>query len=157
MIRLDRDHQRAQQAKVQQFVEAVWKRGRLELIDELVAADYVGHLSSLEPAVLGPDGVRTLVSSRRGAHPDLYIKIEDQIAEDDRVVTRWYATSAASPLAPQGPRRAGPCCAGITIVRLLAGKQVDEHTQYTGLPPSGRRPIRNRPPNRRAVRAALSG
>ncbi len=122
--------------KVQLFVEAVWNSGRLELIDQLVAADYVGHVPSLDPAVIGPEGVRQLVSSHRGAHPDLYIKIEDQIAEDDRVVTRWYATSAPSPLARSALAEPTPCCAGITIVRLLAGKQVDEHTQYTRLPPS---------------------
>jgi predicted ester cyclase len=35
------------------------------------------------------------VSSRRRAHPDLHVKIEDQIAEGPRVVTRWQATTAA--------------------------------------------------------------
>lgn len=124
--------------KVLLFVEAVWNAGRLELIEQLVAADYVGHAPSLDPAVIGPEGVRRLVSSHRAAHPDLYIKIEDQIAEDDRVVSRWCATTAGSPLARAALAEPAPCCAGITIIRLLAGKQVDEHTQYTRLPPSGR-------------------
>jgi hypothetical protein len=112
----------------------VWNNGRLELIDQLVAADYVGHAPSLDPAVFGPEGVRRLVSCHRGAHPDLYIKIEDQIAEDDRVVTRWHAMTAGSPLARSALAEPTPCCAGITIIRLLAGKQVDEHTQYTRVP-----------------------
>jgi predicted SnoaL-like aldol condensation-catalyzing enzyme len=119
--------------KVQLFVEAVWNNGRLEMIDRLVAADYVGHVPSLDPAVIGPEGVRRLVCSHRGAHPDLYIKIEDQIAEDDRVVTRWHAMTAGSPLARSALAEPTPCCSGITIIRLLAGKQVDEHTQYTRL------------------------
>ena len=113
-------------ARVQFFVEAVWNEGRLELIDDLVAADYMEHLSCLNVAVLGPDGVRTLVSSRRSVHPDLYIKIDDQIAEDDRVATRWRATSTDRTR----------CYAGISIVRLLAGKQVDSHTEYTSLAPT---------------------
>jgi predicted SnoaL-like aldol condensation-catalyzing enzyme len=117
--------------KVQLFIEAVWNRGRLELIDQLVAADYVGHVPSLDPAVIGPEGVRRLVSSHRAAHPDLYVKIEDQIAEDDRVVTRWHAMTAGSPLARRALAEPTPCCSGITIIRLLAGKQVDEHTQFT--------------------------
>ena len=109
--------------KIRLFVEAVWNDGRLELIDELVGADFVGSVPNVGDSGLGPEGGRRLVSSRRSAHPDLHVKIVDQIAEDDRVATRWRATST-------GPVR---CCAGISIVRLLAGKQVDSHTEYTDL------------------------
>ena len=119
---------------VRLFVEAVWNEGRLELIDELVAADYVGRVSRMDRGVLGPAGVRQLVSRSRGAHPDLYVKIEDQVAEDDRVATRWRATAKA-PVAPAATGRP-PCYAGISIVRLLAGKQVDSHTEYTTVTPS---------------------
>jgi SnoaL-like domain len=114
--------------KVRLFVELVWNGGRLELIEDLIADDYVGRVPCLEIAVLGPQGVRRLVSGRRRAHPDLHVKIEDQIAEDDRVATRWHATTKAA------ARDAGgrtPCYAGISIIRLLAGKQVDSHTEYT--------------------------
>ena len=114
--------------KVRLFVEAVWNGGRLELIDELVAADYVGRVPRIDGGVRGPEGVRRLVSSGRRAHPDLYVKIEDQIAEDDRVVTRWRATTA--------PTARTRCYAGISIIRLLAGKQVDSHTEYTSVTPS---------------------
>jgi hypothetical protein len=121
--------------KVRLFVEAVWNEGRLELIDELVADDYVGRIACVEGGVFGPRGVRRLVSSRRRAHPDLHVKIEDQIAEEDRVVTRWRATTAAPAV------RAGstPCYAGISVVRLLAGKLVDSHTEYRILAPHATR------------------
>ena len=81
--------------KVQLFIEAVWNRGRLELIDELVAADYLGRFSWLDVEVVGPNGVRRLVSRSRRKHADIYVKIEDQVAEDDLVVTRWRATARA--------------------------------------------------------------
>ena len=112
--------------KVRLFVEAVLNEGRLDLIDELVGFDYVGHVPDAEEGVFGPQGLRRLVASRRDACPNLHVRILDQVAEDDRVATRWQATS--------GPRTAGAsvrCCAGISIVRLLAGKQVDSHTEYT--------------------------
>ena len=121
--------------KVRLFVEAVWNEGRLELIDELVAADYVGRVPHIESEVHGPEGVRRLVSSGRSAHPDLYVKIEDQIAEDDRVATRWRATTGAQVARATTGR--SPCYAGISIVRLLAGKQVDSHTEYTNVTPGG--------------------
>jgi hypothetical protein len=115
--------------KVRLFVEAVWNQGRLELIDELVAADHLGHVSCLTEPVVGPDGVRLLVSSSRHTYPDLYIKIEDQIAEDDLVATRWRAT-APEPQFSQSPGRVGRW-AGISLVRLLAGRQVDAYTIMT--------------------------
>ena len=111
--------------QVRLFVEAVWNQGRLELIDELVAADYTGCFSRLQPRVLGPDGVRQLVSSRRRAYPELYVKIEDQVAEGDRVVTRWRAAAAGNGAGVRHTRH----CSGISIIRLLAGKQVDSHTE----------------------------
>ena len=120
--------------RVQLFIEAVLNEGRLELIDELIAADYVGHIPCAEPEVTGPASVRQLVSSHRRAHPGLHIKIEDQIAEEDRVVTRWHATvPAREAQAPLAPRGRAACYAGISITRLLAGKQVDCHTECTNL------------------------
>ena len=122
--------------KVRLFVEAVWNEGRLELIDELVADDYGGRVPGAEKAVVGPEGVRRLVSSGRRAYPDLYVKIDDQIAEDDRVVTRWEATARAPVARAAGlPTGGTQCFAGISIIRLLAGKQVDSHTGYTSLNP----------------------
>jgi predicted SnoaL-like aldol condensation-catalyzing enzyme len=117
--------------KVRLFVEAVWNEGRLELIDELVAADYVGRVPRVERGVHGPEGVRRLVSYGRRAHPDLYVKIEDQIAEDDRVATRWLATTRAPARATTAPTDHTPYYAGISIIRLIAGKQVDSHTEFT--------------------------
>jgi predicted SnoaL-like aldol condensation-catalyzing enzyme len=118
--------------RVRLFIEAVLNEGRLELIDELIAADFVGHIPCAEPEVTGQAGVSQLVSNYRRAHPGLHVKIVDQIAEDDRVVTRWHATvpareaQAALDLAGRAA-----CHAGISITRILAGKQVDSHTECT--------------------------
>jgi predicted ester cyclase len=120
--------------KVRQFFDEVLNEGRLELIDELVAQDFIGRVGCLAVALNGPDGVRRFVSCGRVACPDLYLKIEDQIAEDDRVVTRWRTTGRERH-APVQIASIDPCgrCVGITIVRLLAGKQVDAHTTCTRL------------------------
>ncbi len=112
--------------KVQLFIEAVWNQGRLELIDELVAADYLGRFSWLDVEVVGPNGVRRLVSRSRRKHADIYVKIEDQVAEDDLVVTRWRATARAPDA--KAPAACTGSCSGISVTRLLAGKQVDSHT-----------------------------
>jgi SnoaL-like polyketide cyclase len=125
-----RDVSEFNKLRVQLFVEAVLNEGRLELIDELIAADFVGHIPWAEPEVTGPAGVRQLVSSHRHAHPGLHVKVEDQIAEEDRVVTRWRATvPAREPQAPLAFAGRTACYAGTSITRLLAGKQVDSHTE----------------------------
>jgi predicted ester cyclase len=114
--------------KVLQFFQEVLNRGRLDLIDELVANDFLGRLTCIGPAITGPDGMRRFVSGRRDACRDISIRVEDQIAEDDRVVTRWRATFSAGSTTTVAPAGAWANCAGITITRLLAGKQVDAYT-----------------------------
>lgn len=64
--------------KIQLFIEAVLNQGRLELIDELIATDFVGQLPGAEPHVTGPAGVRQLVSRHRRTHPGLHFKIEEE-------------------------------------------------------------------------------
>lgn len=112
--------------KVRLFVEAVWNEGRLELIDDLVGADYLGHFSWIDSGVIGPEGVRRLVSESRREHADLYIKIEEQVAEDDLVVTRWRASAGAPP--GDAATASNRSCSGISIARLLAGKVIDSDT-----------------------------
>jgi hypothetical protein len=61
--------------KVRQFIEEVLNEGRLELIDELVAKDFIGRLGCAAFALNGPDGVRRFVSCRRllaGKHVDAH-------------------------------------------------------------------------------------
>jgi predicted SnoaL-like aldol condensation-catalyzing enzyme len=115
--------------KVRLFVEAVLNEGRLELIEELVAADFVGHLTGVPSPVVGRAEVRRLVSSGRRDYPDLNIKIDDEIAEDDRVVVRWRATATPVMTPSRRPARVARV-AGVSIVRLLAGKQVDARTEW---------------------------
>ena len=118
---------------VRLFFEAVLNDGRLELIDELIALDYRGHVSCVERPVVGPAGMRRFVCSRRRRHPGLCVVVEDQLAEDDRVVTRWRAAIAPPP-APAGAiaRSWTVAYRGISIIRVLAGKQVDSHTECIG-------------------------
>jgi SnoaL-like polyketide cyclase len=118
---------------VRLFFEAVVNEGRLELIDELIALDYLGHVSCVDRAVVGPAGMRRFVCSRRRRHPGLCVVVEDQLAEDDRVVTRWRAAIAPPPPSAAPDARGWTVAyRGITIIRMLAGKQVDSHTDCIG-------------------------
>jgi len=113
------------------FVVEVLNGGRVELIDELVARDFIGQLECAGAAIIGPEGVRRFVSRLRIAYPGIYLHVEDQIAEEDRVVTRWRATGQSGAAAVGGP--GAPEGGGITITRMLAGKQVEAYTHASPL------------------------
>ncbi len=119
---------RQNKASLVRFVEMVWNRGALEVVNELVAADYVGHCPADPAPVLGPTGVRQRVAECRWAVSDLYVKVDGLIAEEDRVAVAWRAAGAR-----RGDTHAGTPVRyeGLSVVRLLAGKQVESRTIWS--------------------------
>ncbi len=77
-------------ALARKYVEEVWNRGKLDLVDELFWPDYVNHDPSAGQG-RGPEALKQLIATFRGASPDLQFTIDDLIAEGERVVTRWTA------------------------------------------------------------------
>ena len=69
---------------VRRMYEETWNEGRLDVIDEICATDYVG----VGPYgnELGPESVKRGVTSRRDAFPGIHVTIEDVITEGDKVV-----------------------------------------------------------------------
>ncbi len=65
--------------------------GDLRLIDQLVTPDYV--YSSPQDKTVGVDGARALFTQIRSAFPDLENKIEEQIAEGNKVVSRGITSA----------------------------------------------------------------
>lgn len=73
-------------AIMRRIFEEVFNEGNLDLLDELVAPEFVNHAAPGAPR--GPEPVKQLVAMLRNAFPDQHISIEDMIAEDDKVVMR---------------------------------------------------------------------
>lgn len=65
----------------------VWD-GNLDLVDEIIAEDYVEHSSAHPEGVHGPEEFRQEVEMLRSAFPDLTVTEEDTIAEGDKVASR---------------------------------------------------------------------
>jgi steroid delta-isomerase-like uncharacterized protein len=72
---------------VRRVVQAAQVEGKLNVIDELFAEDFVDH-TPMEGLPATREGVRMLFGALRAAFPDLAVDISEQIAEDERVVTR---------------------------------------------------------------------
>jgi steroid delta-isomerase-like uncharacterized protein len=72
------------------YVEEWMSGGPLDLVDELVAPDYVSHGPSGTPGG-GRDDLKALMSALRRGLSSLRVSAEQIIAEDDLVATRWIA------------------------------------------------------------------
>jgi predicted ester cyclase len=109
---------------VRRYYEDVLIGRRLDALDDLLAPEFIGHDSA--GATIDRAGyiagIRTLLS----AFDELSISIDDQIAEADRVTTRWSAvgrhTGMYAGIAPTGRE---VLMAGTDIHRL-DGDRVDE-------------------------------
>jgi steroid delta-isomerase-like uncharacterized protein len=72
------------------YIEEVWSKGNLAVLNEIIAKDYVSSgPGSLPGLPTGPEGAKQLVAVYRNAFPDLRFTIDEQIAEGDKVMTRW--------------------------------------------------------------------
>jgi steroid delta-isomerase-like uncharacterized protein len=111
-------------ATVRSFIEEAFNKGNLAAVDELIADDYVGHAAGTE--VRGREGMKGLVATYRAAFPDYRCTIEDQIAEADKVVTRWTARGTQQGelmgISPTGKRVSLP---GVAVDRLADGRLVE--------------------------------
>ena len=116
-------------ATVRRVFDESFNRGNLSVVNELVAPDYVLH----DPGVPGGE-LRGLdafkeqwVSMLRTAFPDLRIVIEDQVAEGDKVASRYTGSGTH-----QGELRGFPPTnnqvevTGTITTRFAEGKIVEE-------------------------------
>ena len=61
-----------------------------KVVDEVIAADYVLFLTGASHPIRGAVGLRRLVSWYKTPFADLEFQIDDMIAEDNRVATRFW-------------------------------------------------------------------
>jgi serine phosphatase RsbU (regulator of sigma subunit) len=74
-------------ASFRRYIEEVWNRTNLELVDEIFDR-YLSHQPDGLVLERGPEDVKHFVGEFRSAFPDLRIRIEDQTAEGDKVWIR---------------------------------------------------------------------
>jgi steroid delta-isomerase-like uncharacterized protein len=109
--------------------------GDLDALDELISADAVDHdTQNPNRDVHGPEGSKRTISMYRAAFPDLRMVVEDQIAEDDKVVTRWTAIGTHDGDLPGLPASGNKSTVtGIGIDRFEDGKVVEAWNNWDTL------------------------
>jgi steroid delta-isomerase-like uncharacterized protein len=115
----------ANKALVRRLVEGM-RPGNLDVIDEVVAADFV-HRNPADPTMApGPAGLKRMEQRWLAAFPDMQTTVDDQFAEGDKVVTRWTGRGTHRGemfgIAPTGKQIE---FTGIFIDRIAGGKIVE--------------------------------
>ena len=104
----------------------VWSTGAIERLDDLVARDVVHHDPYDPNAAEGLEGMKRTIELNRIAFPDMRLSVEDQVAEGDKVVTRWTGEMThLGELAGAAPTGNRVTISGITIDRFEDGKIVE--------------------------------
>jgi steroid delta-isomerase-like uncharacterized protein len=121
-------------ALARRIVDEVLSQGNLDVAEEIYAPNYVAHDPANPVEISGPEGIKQFVSMYRSAFPDLHETIEDQIAEGDKVVTRWTGRGTHQGellgIPPTGNRVTAE---GISIDRISGGRVEESWFQYDAL------------------------
>jgi steroid delta-isomerase-like uncharacterized protein len=76
--------------KVRRFMEDAFGGGKPELVDDLLDSDFVRYDPYITAGeVRGVQTVKENIVWFRNAFPDLSCTVEEQVAEGDKVVSRW--------------------------------------------------------------------
>jgi serine phosphatase RsbU (regulator of sigma subunit)/predicted ester cyclase len=126
-------------ALVRRFFEAQGK-GDLDVLEELLAPDFVDH-SLLPDQDPGREGYIRSDAEDHAAHSDIRYIIEEQIAEGDKVMSRFiirriHDRGEFLGVAPTGMERK---TTAIVIHRISGSKIVEERSESTGVLEATRR------------------
>jgi steroid delta-isomerase-like uncharacterized protein len=125
----------AEEAKAieRRIADEVWTQGKLDVIDELIAPDFVGS-SPTDGEFHGTDGFRQLVERYHSAFSGIEMRIERLVAEADWVATSWSARGAhTGELMGIAPTGREATVTGMQFSRVHDGKLVESHGLFDAL------------------------
>ncbi len=109
---------------VRRVIEEGTNQKNLAVFDELVSPSFVDHEAGSEPG--GPEDEKELLSSVAGAFPDWRWDVQEMLAVDDKVITRYVARGThRGEFMGAAPTGEEVSFTGINIVRLEGGKIVE--------------------------------
>ncbi|GAG66025.1 unnamed protein product [marine sediment metagenome] len=104
--------------------EEIYNQGNLDVADDIYDENFVIHMSPSD--LKGTKSIKEYALMLRNAFPDLKFKIEDQIAEGDKVATRWVVIGTHKG-EYMGVAATGKFVSntGISLHRIIDGKMVE--------------------------------
>ena len=116
-------------ALVKKWNEEVWNKGNLAFVDENFTPNFTFNYAF--PGMSSDrEGYKQTVSAYRSVFGNMKLDIDDMIAVEDKVVTRWSGSSIHRGdfvgIAPTGKEVS---TTGISIIRIVGGKIAQEWTE----------------------------
>jgi steroid delta-isomerase-like uncharacterized protein len=118
--------------KVRRFMEEAFGQGKVEVVDEVLDPDFVCHDPNSETGeIRGAETIKGEVGYFHNAFPDFHWTVEDQVAEGDKVTTRFTfgGTHQGEFFGVPGSGKRVEI-SGINIDRFEGGKLVEEWASY---------------------------
>lgn len=110
-------------AIAQRFYYEAINRQDLDILEELLAQDFVWHEPYDPTALRGIEPTRVFLKEFFQAFPDYFVTIENLFSENEQVAVRWVATATHLGTFKDYPASHQPIVVpGISIMRLQAGK-----------------------------------
>jgi predicted SnoaL-like aldol condensation-catalyzing enzyme len=118
---------------VQQVFEKVWNQGDTSAADQIFADTYVAHIANIPSPINSADEFKQFVALFRALSPGICFTIEDQVAEGDKVATRWSARlqTSGSPAAESADE--GTLVTGMSMHRMTDGKLVESWDNWDSM------------------------
>ena len=77
---------------IRRHVDEIWHKGNMEVVDELIAPNYILRSTGTGDDITGIEGFRQMATSQRTAIPDIHFTIDHMIAEGDYVAVQYTST-----------------------------------------------------------------
>ncbi len=114
--------------------EEVWNNKKIDAVDQLMAASYVHHDPQSPVTSSGIESYKQFVSHYLNAFPDLHFTIDDEVADEQTIVSRWTATGTHQGDLPGIPRTGRKfSVTGITMARVKNGKFIESWNNWDTL------------------------
>lgn len=122
-------------AIIRQWVEQGWNKGDFSSVNGLYAADYAFNNPSVPPDFpKGPQAIVAVVSMYRAACNDLYMSVEELVAEGEKVSWRWVVTGThTGPLMNIPPSGKSVRITGQVLSRFENGKWMEDYINWDTL------------------------
>jgi steroid delta-isomerase-like uncharacterized protein len=110
---------------LRRFYDELFNTGDLSVADEIVALSYVNH-NALPGETPGREGLKAFVILLRTAFPDIHFTVEDQVAEGEKVVTRFAVKGTHQAEFAGVPATGKPVAITAINIHRVSGDQIQE-------------------------------